>query len=167
MIAKYFWDLKGESLKETERILKDPAHLKFPQRMTVLLTRCDKPKELFSMISKEEFVQVWPRIRGYWIKRMRRSDARDWWETIYEQLAQADQPGSVRIEGSSPAFLRRLGLLVKEARMESGLSQNQLALRVGMRQPDISRIEEGKKNITLFTLTRLCKVLGIRRVDIL
>ena len=165
MIAKYFWDLKGESLKKLKRILEDPAHPEFPRRMTALLTRCDKPKELFSIISKGKFVRVWPRIRAYWIKRMRRSNSRDWWETIYEQLAQADRPGSVRMEGSSPAFLRRVGALVKEARMKSGLSQKQLALRVGMRQPDISRIEEGMKNITLFTLTRLCKVLGIRRID--
>jgi len=36
-----------------------------------------------------------------------------------------------------------------------------------MKQPDISRIEEGKKNITLFTLIRLCKVPGIRKINIL
>ncbi len=96
------------------------------------------------------------------MKRARRSDSRDWWETIYEQLASAPPPRSVRIKGDSPAFLRELGTLVKEARIASGLSQRQLALRVGMRQPDISKIEEGRQNITLFTLARLCKVLGIR-----
>ncbi|MBI3615784.1 MAG: helix-turn-helix transcriptional regulator [Candidatus Omnitrophica bacterium] len=154
------------SIKETKRILKDPAHPEFPRRMTVFLMRCDKPKELFSVISKEKFVQVWPRIRGYWIKRMRRSDSRDWWETIYEQLTSAHQSRSARIEGGPSAFLRRLGALVKEARIESGLSQRQLALRIGMRQPDISRIEEGKQNITLFTLARLCKVLGIRSLEV-
>lgn len=37
---------------------------------------------------------------------------------------------------------------------------------VSMKQPDVSKVEEGKKNITLFTLIRLCKTLGIQRIDI-
>lgn len=166
MIAKYFWDLKGTSLEETRRILKDPTHPKFPQRMTVLLTRCSKPRELFSVISKERFVQTWPRIRAYWIKRVRRSDSRDWWETLYEQLVGRDLHRPARVGGGPAAFLRGLGAHIKEARIERGLSQRQLALRVGIKQPDISRVEEGKKNMTLFTLVRLCKVLGIRSVNI-
>jgi transcriptional regulator with XRE-family HTH domain len=44
---------------------------------------------------------------------------------------------------------------ISDARIQKGLSQKQLALRIGMKKPDISRIEEGKKNITLFTLIRL------------
>lgn len=167
MIAKYFWDQKGVSLKETRRTLKDPAHSKFPQRMTVLLTRCSKPKELFSVISKERFVQSWPRIREYWIKRVRWSESRDWWQTIYEQLAEEGSRRSVRPEGGSPDFLRSLGARIKEARIEKGLSQRELALRVGIQQPDISKAEEGKKNMTLFTLVRLCKVLEIRNIDII
>ena len=167
MIAKYFWDQKGISLKETRRILKDPGHPKFPQRMAVLLTRCSKPKELFSVVSKERFVQNWPSIREHWIKRARRSESRDWWQTIYEQLVEGDPRRSARIEGGPPNFLRSLGTRLREARIEKGLSQRQLALQVGIKQPDISRMEEGKKNMTLFTLVRLCKVLGIRSVDIL
>ena len=53
---------------------------------------------------------------------------------------------------------------IRDARIQRGLSQKQLALRIGMKQPDISKIEEGKKNITLFTLNRLCRVLGIEKM---
>ncbi len=167
MIAKYFWDLKEVSLKETERILRDTGHPKFAQRITVLLSRCDKPKELFSVLPQEKFVEAWPRIRAYWAKRVRRSDSRDWWETIYEQLAQVEQRRSMkRSLGSPSAFFRKFGSVIKETRIGKGLSQKQLALRVGMKQPDISRVEEGKKNMTLFTLIRICRVLGINRVDI-
>lgn len=167
MIAKYFWDQKGASLRETRQILGDPAHPKFPQRMTVLLTRCTKPRELFSVISKERFVRNWPKIRAYWIKRSRWSESRDWWQTIYEQLAEEGFRRSGRIQGGSPYFLRNLGARIREARIESGLSQRQLALQVGIKQPDISRVEEGKKNMTLFTLVRFCKALRIRSVDII
>lgn len=166
MIAKYFWDLKGASLKETHGILKDPRHPQFAQRMTVLLSRCDKPKELFAILPKKEFVEVWPKVRSYWVKRMRRSDFRDWWETIYEQLVETDERRSIRIKGMAPAFLRKVGHVIKEARIEKGLSQKDLGFRVGMKQPDISRIEEGKKNMTLFTLMRLCTALGIKKIDV-
>ncbi|MBI1952920.1 MAG: helix-turn-helix transcriptional regulator [Candidatus Omnitrophica bacterium] len=81
-------------------------------------------------------------------------------------MVRADPRGPIPVRGETPDFFRRLGATVKEARFEKGLSQRQLALRVGMRQPDISRIEEGKKNVTLFTLTRLCRVLGIKKIEI-
>ncbi len=165
MIAKYFWDLKETSLKETERILRNPRHPQFAQRMTVLLSRCDKPKELFSVLPRKEFVEAWPKIRSYWAQRIRRSDSRDWWQTLYEQLSKADLP-EMKPQGRTPAFFRELGGVIREARIQKGLSQGQLALRIGMKQPDISRVEEGKKNMTLFTLMRLCKVLGIKRVRI-
>jgi len=166
MIAKYFWDLKEVALKETLRILRDPRHPQFAQRMAALLSRCDKPKELFSIVPKKEFVEVWPRIRSYWIKQMRHSLSRDWWETLYEQLSQGDLQRPTKVKGRPPVFFLKLGRAVREARIERGLSQRQLALRVGMKQPDISRIEEGKKNMTLFTLMRLCAVLGIRQVHV-
>ncbi|RQW79254.1 MAG: XRE family transcriptional regulator [Geobacter sp.] len=50
--------------------------------------------------------------------------------------------------------------------MEKGLSQKQVALAVNMKQPDVSKVEEGKKNITLFTLIRLCKALDIKQIEI-
>jgi len=36
-----------------------------------------------------------------------------------------------------------------------------------MKQPDISRAEEGKKNVTLYTLVRLCQILEIKTIEIL
>ncbi|MBU2540275.1 MAG: helix-turn-helix domain-containing protein [Candidatus Omnitrophica bacterium] len=166
IIAKYFWDLKEGALRETKKILKNSQHPKFTMRMATFLSRCDKPKELFSVISKKEFVKIWPKIRVYWVKRIRQSEFRDWWETIYEQLLDEYQHKQKRAEGKTPAFFREFGKLIKEARVEKGLSQKQLAFRIGMKQPDISRVEEGKKNITMFTLIRLSRILGIKRVDI-
>jgi len=165
-IEKYFWDLKEKALKETKVILKDPGHPRFNERAVTLLSRCDKPEELFSIIPRGKFVEVWPQIRTYWIKRIRRSDFRDWWETIYEQILEKHQQRPGKAKGGTPAAFRTIGMEIRDARIQKGLSQKQLALRIGMKQPDISRIEEGKKNITLFTLTRLCKVLGIGKIDI-
>ncbi|MFH0940358.1 MAG: helix-turn-helix transcriptional regulator [Candidatus Omnitrophota bacterium] len=60
----------------------------------------------------------------------------------------------------------KIGRVVKETRIRKGLSQKGLAAVAGMKQPDISRIEEGSKNVTLKTLFFLCKVLDIKTVDL-
>lgn len=165
-VSKYFWDLNERALKETENILRSPKHPKFIVRMVTFLSRCDQPKELFSLISKKEFIENWPRIRSYWLKFARQSDFRDWWETIYEQLLQEYRLKEKKPKGRSSALFLKIGRLIRNARVQKELSQNELAFRIGMKQPDISMIEEGKKNITLQTLARLCKVLEIKRIDL-
>lgn len=165
-IAKYFWDLKEGALREVRKTIKDPRHPLFNKRMVTLLSRCDRPKELFSVISKKMFIEVWPGVRTHWIKITRRSEFRDWWETIYEQLTKSFYERPKRKNGSVSVRFRRIGIMIKEARIDIELSQKQLASRIGMKQPDISNIEEGKKNITLYTLMRICKILEIKRIDI-
>jgi ribosome-binding protein aMBF1 (putative translation factor) len=102
--------------------------------------------ELFSIIPRKKFVEIWPKIRTYRIKRIRRSDFRDWWETIYEQISEKYQHRPGRTKGGTPVTFRTIGMEIKDARIQKGLSQKQLAIQIGMKQPDISRIEEGKKN---------------------
>ncbi len=165
-LSTYFWDLNAGALKEAKRALKDPRHPQFPQRMVTLLSRCDKPKELFSILPKGEFIEAWPKIQAYWMKRERYSHERDWWENIYEQLVETEAQKSGVRKGEPSAFCQTFGRTLKERRIELGLNQKQLALRTGLQQPLISQIEDGKKNITLFTLIRLCKVLGITTIDI-
>ena len=156
-IKKYFWGLNLQALKETDKIIRDPRHPKFIERIFVLLSRCDSPKELFSLVDKEQFVRAWPKIRLYWIKKRQAPDFRAWWETIYEQLSGITRP----LGKSSESFIK-LGKILRDRRIKLGWSQSDLARRAGMKQPDISDIELGAKNITLGTLTRLGKILGIK-----
>ncbi len=55
---------------------------------------------------------------------------------------------------------RELGMLVLDFRLERGLSQRELASRVGTSQNRIYLIENGEANPTLETLQRLSEVLG-------
>lgn len=165
-IAKYFWNLNEKALKETSRILKIPDHPKFAERMVTLLSRCESAKELFTLIPKKKFVQNWPKIRSYWQKVSKISDFRDWWETIYEQIIGEYGQKVGKPKGKPADFSVKTGLLIKNARIQSGLSQKELAIRAGMKQPDISRIEEGKKNITIATLVRICKILKIKKMEL-
>ncbi|OGX17210.1 MAG: hypothetical protein A3K83_03775 [Omnitrophica WOR_2 bacterium RBG_13_44_8b] len=165
-IAKYFWDLNKAALRETEKILTNPYHPKFFARLVTFLSRCDKPKELFLLISKKDFIRLWPKARSYWIKIARESDFRDWWETIYEQISAGSAARRKVNKGKPSVLFLNIGMTIRNMRVQKKLSQTELASTVGMKQPDLSKIEEGKKNITLATLTSLCRALGIKKLTL-
>jgi len=107
-MAKYYWDLNDKALKETRRVLRDPKHPHYFKRMVTLLSRCDRPKELFSILSKKQFIESWPKVRSHWMKVMRHSDSRDWWETLYEQLIEPTKIKSTKPKGGAPSFFQDL-----------------------------------------------------------
>jgi len=159
-ISKFYWELNEAALGEVAKILRSPADRRFIPRLVTLLSRCDKPKEVFQYVRKEDFIRNWPKVRSYWIKTAPVSDFRDWWETIYEEMS--DKVRSRFISADFPQEFARLGRSIKEARIKSGLSQKDFALRSGLKQPDVSKIEKGKKNITLKTLITINRVLNIK-----
>ncbi len=161
-IKKYFWSLNPKALKETIAILKNPQHPKFNERLFTLLSRCDKTKDIFSIIGKQGFIEVWPRLRRYWTKKNQALDFKAWWETIYEQILK-DQKSDPK--GKPSAIFAKIGGIIKEQRIEKNISQHDFAIQAHMSQPDISAIEAGKKNITVETLTRLCKILDIKDIS--
>jgi putative endonuclease len=101
------------ALKETEHILAKPKHPKFNQRMVHVLSRCDKPRELFSILSQAKFIQAWPGIRSFWQIRVRRSESRDWWQTIYEQLMEEKTRPFPSVKGKLPDFFWFLAVPLK------------------------------------------------------
>lgn len=161
-IKKYFWDLNPKALKETERIVKNPEDPRFTERFFELLSRCDDPKKIFSIITKKQFVEIWPNIRRYWSKRPQARDFKAWWETVYEQLLKKQ----TKVKGIPAETFVKIGEIIRKRRLEKNLTQLDLASRTGLNQPDISSIESGKKNITLETLLRLCKVLDIDNIPL-
>ncbi|MFA5779399.1 MAG: helix-turn-helix transcriptional regulator [Elusimicrobiota bacterium] len=162
-IKKYFWSLNSKAIGEIKKILKNPDHPEFSKKMVAILSRCDKPKEVFSLISKKKFTEVWPKIRRYWIKTNQSTDFRAWWETVYEGSAGIEKKKTL---GDPSKVVAGIGKIIRNNRIENGISQSDLAKRTGIKQPDISAIEKGKKNITLETLLRLCKVLGIKNIPV-
>lgn len=53
------------------------------------------------------------------------------------------------------------GIAIRDAREEAGLSQTELAARIGIAQSALSRIEAGRANLTLGTLQRVTDALGV------
>src|ERR687894_2409993 len=58
-----------------------------------------------------------------------------------------------------PSAVQRIGMLVRDARRHRGLTQQQLAERLGTSQSAVARIEQGGQNLTLELLGRLSEAL--------
>jgi transcriptional regulator with XRE-family HTH domain len=58
-------------------------------------------------------------------------------------------------------LLDRIGRRIIRRRQELGLSQRQLAALLGIAPPNIGRIERGEQNVTLGTLCKIAKELGV------
>ena len=63
---------------------------------------------------------------------------------------------------------KKLGNLIKEARTEAGLTQEQLARRIsGLSATDISEAERGLKDLTQEQLKRIAKETGVTQTSLL
>lgn len=61
-----------------------------------------------------------------------------------------------------------LGEILKERRMELGLSKNKLAQYVGISQPEVTRIENGTRTVpNIITLIYMCEVLSLDFINLL
>lgn len=59
-----------------------------------------------------------------------------------------------------------LGAKVRERRKELGMSQRLLAKRVGIKQPDVSVVENGQVVSGLLMVARLAVALGMKPIDL-
>ena len=162
--TKYFWGFNNQALLEASTALKDINHPRFAYYAVILFSRCDEPKEAFRFISKDYFISGWPKIKSYWRRLKENSEFRDWWQAIYESMLEEKngKPGARKEESSS--FFKAIGTKIRENRLKLNMSQKELARSSGIRQPDISKIEEGKKNITMETLIKICKIIGLKEI---
>lgn len=64
------------------------------------------------------------------------------------------------------AYLEKIGNLIQENRIHRGLTQAELAEKVGTSQSAINRIESGKQNITLEMLARISEELSSEIVSV-
>jgi transcriptional regulator with XRE-family HTH domain len=162
-INKYFWSYNDKAIIEVGRILKHPENPLFARRAFAILSRTNDIKEVFSIIDRDAFAEKWPEIRNYWIKTSEAPDFRAWWETVYEKLVDKSVP--IKKDGNILIF-RKIGATIRQARVEKGWTQSDLAHKTGIIQSDISSIELGKKNITLSTLARIAKVLNLTHIEL-
>ena len=70
----------------------------------------------------------------------------------------ASAPGK---QGEKPTSAQRIGATIRSRRLDSGLTQKQLAVQAGITQTVLSRVESGKGNPTLELLESIAAALGV------
>ena len=61
----------------------------------------------------------------------------------------------------------KVGLKIKQLREERNITQLRFADKCDMEKNNIGRIENGRRNIKLFTLSRICNALDISMSEFL
>ncbi len=64
-------------------------------------------------------------------------------------------------------ILKRLGLRIRDLRLEKSISQEELAAIANVHRTYIGMVERGEKNITILTLVRLSLALEVNLIEIL
>lgn len=82
-------------------------------------------------------------------------------ESSDKVLARQLRDPAFRAEWERTAVARAVAARIVEYRAEHGITQTELARRLGMRQPAVARLEAGEHNPSLETLARLSRGLGI------
>ena len=84
-------------------------------------------------------------------------------ELLNVEFGEAGTPSREEFDKETEAFC--LAQTLKEERIRAGLTQEQLAERIGTKKTYISRLENGKADVQLTTLFRIFEGLG-RRVSL-
>ena len=79
-------------------------------------------------------------------------------DLIEEDFGKEGTPSRLEFENGCDAFI--IGEQLKEERLRAGLTQEQLADRIGTKKSFISRVEKGHADIQLSTLVKLFRGLG-------
>jgi len=62
---------------------------------------------------------------------------------------------------STPAIYKEIGLRIRFRRYDCGLSQEQLAERIGQSRPALTLIEAGKQKVAVHELIAIADALGV------
>ncbi len=161
----WLWDT-NISVEEIQVILKDPQNERFVSIAALLLSRKNTPKEIFAeYLDQKIFVQNWVRIK----RQMRKDSWNDprivFWQAVYEKVASGFKAKGIAIRPTKEVkavndLARQIVEILKANRKKLNLTQKELADRIGISQQIISRIEKGRDDMRLLTLSRVFSFLG-------
>lgn len=164
MPKSWQWDM-GRSDEEIQQILKNPGHPSFLHYASLLLSRTNVPKEVFSYLEKKDFCIEWQKIKRRMHKDRLAQERIQFWQEIYRHLKEDFKAKGIMLRqppGLRPAHdsLRvRIGKCIREIRLSKKITQADFAREAGLTQQFVSKIEQGTENISLDTLERIQKFL--------
>ena len=166
MKRDWLWD-RNISESQARRIFARPKHRRFLTLSALLLARKNVPREVFGRyINRLDFCRNWPRIKRE-MRRDKWNEPRiEYWQAIYEKLKENYNKKGIEILERKKVvtvnkFCEKIGREIKQARKKMGLTQANLAKKLGIKQQMISRIESGQENPSLITLKKIADKLGL------
>ncbi|MBU1122461.1 MAG: helix-turn-helix transcriptional regulator [Candidatus Omnitrophota bacterium] len=168
MKTNWLWDSQISD-NEAKGILKDISHPKFDIYAEKLLSRTNDPKFVFSMIDKITFCKKWPTIKKRIIKDHWLKDKVIFWQTIYTRVKEQLKAEGIKIrisrEVKIPSERMEIAKQIKKIRVNKGYSQKDMASRLHVIQQYISKIENGRENLSIDSLVQIANILG-RKISI-
>jgi ribosome-binding protein aMBF1 (putative translation factor) len=80
------------------------------------------------------------------------------WKEVRKKLVEEDAEFAAALEELAPEY--EIARQLIKARLERGMTQEELAMKVGTRQSNISRIEHGQQNTSIGLLNKVARGLG-------
>lgn len=165
MKRDWLWD-RRTSLRRIRQIFGNPDSPEYIRWAALLLSRKNIPKEIFSeYIEPLDFCRRWPQIKRLMRKDSWNNPRIEFWQAVYENLMQRYKGKQILIrqkKGVPNGLCREAGDLVKNLRIKSGITQEDLAHRLGVSQQLVSRIEKGYENISLVTLGKIARQFAVK-----
>lgn len=163
MKSEWLWDSRFTE-RQAARILKDPGNPHFPSVAEKLLGRISPSKKAFLFLDKEIFCRQWPRIK----KRLRQDawmqDKVTFWQMVYESIHKELKAQGIKLREPVPAkpneVQQAIAEQIKKSRGQKNYTQSQLARKLGVIQPYVSRLEHGRENYSVQTLREIAKALN-------
>lgn len=169
MKDNWLWDRKI-NVSHARRALKNPQDKNFILLAALLLARKNEPKDVFeNYLDPLLFCKNWAIIK----KRMRKDKWNEprivFWQAVYEKLLDKYRGRGIVFKKETPfikdPLCEKIGKEIRGIRRMQGLSQKEVAKKLGVSQQLISRIEKGKENVSLHTLNNMSRALG-KEIDI-
>lgn len=162
----WLWD-KKITLSKSKAILRNPNDRHFLSLASSLFLRKNNPKEIFGdYLRPVDFFNNWLRIKRQMRRNAWGNPRIEYWQAVYENLKE-----KYKEKGISPVkemavirlqdeFCKSVADKIRIARQQKGLTQSALARKLKVSQQMISRIEQGRENVSLLTLKNIVEKLG-------
>lgn len=166
----WLWD-KNIGIVKAAGILKDERDPRFVSLSATLLSRKNSAKEVFSgYIEPLTFYRNWAKIK----KAMRKDNWAhpriEYWQAIFEKLQERYSGQGIVLRKQKKEInetCKAVGDCIRKERASKGISQRQLAKKIGISQQMLSRIEKGRENLSVSTIKKIADKLGRKiRVNI-
>ena len=165
--VNWLWDTMLDE-KEVRKILKDIDHPKFNIYAERLLSRMSDPRMVFDIIDEVTFCRKWPTIKRGIQKDQWLKDRVVFWQIIYERACERLREQGVRIREPQDAEISpermKVAHEIRNIRIKLGYTQKEIAKKLGVIQQYISRIENGRENVSVDTLKRIADAFNKKLV---